>query len=164
MPNKTVTKALAFSAVASLALFSSAALAQSARPAALSVQVKKDVVIKLGTALRGRYVFPNVGEKAATRIGAAMAAGEYDGLENAAFAARLNADVAAMAHDKHLNVGWLHVAGPLSPQATRGQAFARRIEPQLASGVRGRFGDPEASADEAVSPSQIYATFAALDN
>lgn len=112
MPNKTVAKALAFSAVASLALFSSAALAQSARPAALSVQVKKDVVTKLGTALRDRYVFPDVGEKAATRIGAAMAAGEYDGLDNAAFAARLNADVAAMAHDKHLNVGWLGAPPP----------------------------------------------------
>jgi hypothetical protein len=74
-------------------------------------------VNQLATALRDRYVFPEVGEQAAARIAAALAAGEYDGLDQAAFAARLHADVAAIAHDKHLNIGWQ--GGPRPGRARR---------------------------------------------
>jgi hypothetical protein len=66
---------------------------------------RQDVVARLSAALRDRYVFPDIGERAAARIGAALAAGEYDGLADpGAFAQRLSADVRAIAHDKHLNV------------------------------------------------------------
>lgn len=74
-------------------------------PAALGAADRRDVVVKLGEALRGRYVFPQVGEQAARTIERALAAGAYDDLADpAAFAARLSADLAAVAHDKHLRI------------------------------------------------------------
>jgi hypothetical protein len=90
------------SIMAALALSSPAA----AQPTTLTAEARQEVVASLGTALRERYVFPEVGTRAAARIGAALAAGEYDGLDPATFAARLNSDVAAIAHDRHLSVRW----------------------------------------------------------
>jgi hypothetical protein len=107
MPRRTII--LTAIVVATPTLFCLSAFAQSAQvapSAASSLEAKKDVVAKLSAALRERYVFPDVGEKAATRINSAMAAGEYDSLDSAAFASRLNSDVAAIAHDKHLRIGW----------------------------------------------------------
>lgn len=73
--------------------------------APLDADARRDVVAQLSQALRDRYIFPDVGEKAAARISAALAAGDYDRLTDpSAFAARLAADVGAIAHDKHLNV------------------------------------------------------------
>jgi hypothetical protein len=89
-----------------------------AAPAALDAATRSDVVTQLATALRDKYVFPDKGEQAAARISAALAAGEYDGLDHAAFAARLQADVAAIAHDKHLNIGWQ--GGPPPPGVPQG--------------------------------------------
>jgi hypothetical protein len=72
---------------------------------------RQDLVAKLSAALRDRYVFPDIGERAAARISAALAAGQYDGLADpTAFAQRLSADVQAIAHDKHLNV--IALTGP----------------------------------------------------
>lgn len=66
---------------------------------------RRDIVAKLSEALRDRYVFPEVAERAAARISAALAAGEYDGLaDRTAFIQRLSADVQAIAKDKHLNI------------------------------------------------------------
>src|SRR6187402_1419531 len=48
--------------------------------APLDAAARQAVVTQLGTALRDRYVFPDVGEKAAATIDAALAAGDYDGL------------------------------------------------------------------------------------
>ena len=80
--------------------------------------VRKEIVAKLSEALRDRYVFPDVGERAATRIGAALAAGEYDGLaDRAAFIQRLSADVQAIAKDKHLNI--MSPGGPPPPGGPR---------------------------------------------
>jgi hypothetical protein len=106
---------------AALALSSPA----EAQPATLTAEARQEVVANLGTALRERYVFPEVGARAAARIGAALAAGEYDGLDHAAFAARLNSDVAAIAHDKHLRVGWQ--GGP-PPGPPPGAAAMPRME------------------------------------
>lgn len=69
---------------------------------AFDAAARRELVAKLGEALRDRYVFPDIGERAAARIGAALAAGEYDGLADPAFAQRLAADVQAIARDKHL--------------------------------------------------------------
>ena len=99
-----------------------------AQPATLTAEVRQEVVASLSIALRERYVFPEVGAQAAARIGAALAAGEYDGLDHAAFAARLNSDVAAIAHDKHLNVGWQGGPPPGPPPG----AVAR---PRMEAGV-----------------------------
>jgi hypothetical protein len=56
-------------------------------------------------ALRQRYVYPDVGKRAAEAIEAALAAGKYDEIVQPwAFAERLTADLREVAHDKHLNV------------------------------------------------------------
>jgi hypothetical protein len=74
-------------------------------PTTLDAGARKKVANALSDALRQRYVFPDLGEKVAARIDAALAAGEYDKLSDpAAFAARLDADVSAVAHDKHMRV------------------------------------------------------------
>jgi hypothetical protein len=109
---------------AALALSSRAA----AQPATLTAQARQEVVASLSAALRERYVSPEVGAQAAARIGAALAAGEYDRLDHAAFAARLNSDVAAVAHDRHLNVGWQGGPPPGPPPG----AVAR---PRMEAGV-----------------------------
>ncbi len=109
-----------------------------AAPASLDAASRTEVVAQLATALRDRYVFPEVGEQAAAKLEAALAAGAYDTLDHAAFAARLQADVAAIAHDKHLNIGWQGGpppgpppgAGPM-PRAESGVVRADR----LANGV-----------------------------
>ncbi|MFL6857935.1 MAG: S41 family peptidase [Allosphingosinicella sp.] len=103
-------------AVAAPALFSPPIIAQppqTAAPATLSEQARQDVVAKLSGALRERYVFPDVGEKAAARISAAAAAGQYATLTDpGAFAARLQADVDAVAHDKHLRIRSMNAPPP----------------------------------------------------
>src|SRR5436190_749816 len=54
-------------------------------------------------ALRDRYVYPEVGDRAAAKIEANLAAGAYDGLaDRVAFAERLTNDLAEIAHDKHM--------------------------------------------------------------
>jgi len=54
--------------------------------------------------MRTAYVDPQVGARAAARLAQALAAGDYDGLQTAAFATRLTADLASVAHDKHLRI------------------------------------------------------------
>ena len=67
--------------------------------------VRRDVVKQLSEALRDDYVIPDVGQKAADKINASLAAGEYDRLfDTNSFAARLSSDLASIAHDKHLRV------------------------------------------------------------
>jgi len=78
--------------------------------------VRHDVVAKLSDALHNNYIFPDVGEKAAQKINAALASGEYDGLSDAsAFAARLSSDVAAVAHDKHMSIASMSAPPPPPP-------------------------------------------------
>jgi len=93
---------------------------------------RRDIVAKLSEALRDRYVFPETGERAATRIGAALAAGEYDGLaDRAAFIQRLDADVQAIAKDKHLNIFSPTASpprrGPAMPVSEEGVTRADRL-------------------------------------
>jgi hypothetical protein len=57
------------------------------------------------TAFRSRYVSPEIGERAAAAIEAALANGEYDSLtEPRAFAAKLMADLRAVTNDQHVEV------------------------------------------------------------
>lgn len=68
---------------------------------------RERVVVKLGKALRSNYVYPDIGTKAASKISASHAAGQYKGLsDGVAFAARLSSDVAEITRDKHLRVLW----------------------------------------------------------
>lgn len=100
---------------------------------------RREVVAKLGEALRDNYVFPDVAKKAGEKISGALAAGAYDNLSDPhAFAARLSSDVAAVAHDKHLSI---HAQGgpppgrPASPKSVpRAEAGVTRAD-KLAGNV-----------------------------
>jgi hypothetical protein len=83
--------------------------------------VRHDVVAKLSDGLRNNYVFPDVGEKAAEKIGASLSAGDYDSLSDpSSFAARLSTDVAAVAHDKHLRITSIAAPPPSAPGSAAG--------------------------------------------
>ncbi len=81
------------------------ALGAAAQAQQLDAAARADAVTKLSAALRDRYVFPEVGAKAADTITANLKAGAYDQLnEPGAFAKQLTDDLAAVAHDKHMRV------------------------------------------------------------
>jgi hypothetical protein len=74
-------------------------------PAPLDAATRQAVVTGLASALRNLYVFPEVGDRAAAKVESQAKAGAYDGLqEPRAFADLLTADLAGVAHDKHLRV------------------------------------------------------------
>ncbi len=74
-------------------------------PAPLDAAGRTAVVNAAAEALRQRYVYPDVGRRAAESIEAALAAGAYDEIVQPwAFAERLTVDLQAVAHDKHLRV------------------------------------------------------------
>ena len=84
--------------------------------AALDADARRDIVTQLGAALRDRYVFPDVGERAASHLAASLAAGDYDKLTDPdAFAGRLSADLGAITHDKHMQI--LPMNAPPRPPA-----------------------------------------------
>jgi hypothetical protein len=87
-------------------LAASSALAQVPQPPApLDAATRQAVVTQLAAALRNLYVFPEVGDRAAAKVEAQAKGGAYDGLQDPrAFADRLTADLAGVAHDKHLRV------------------------------------------------------------
>jgi hypothetical protein len=90
-------------------------------PAALDDAARRAVVESAAQALRDRYVFPDVGARAAAAVEAALADGSYDDLEHPwAFAERLTADLQAVAADKHLRVS----APGSAPAAASGAASA----------------------------------------
>jgi hypothetical protein len=70
----------------------------------LDPAARQAVVGEVAKAMRDAYVEPEIGARAAERVEAALATGQYDGLQPAAFAERLTADLAEVAHDKHLRV------------------------------------------------------------
>jgi hypothetical protein len=74
-------------------------------PAPLDAAGRTAVVNAAAEALRQRYVYPDVGRRAAESIEAALAAGAYDDIVQPwPFAERLTADLQAVARDKHLRV------------------------------------------------------------
>lgn len=74
--------------------------------------VRVDVVARLSVALRDDYIFPEVGKRAADRLNASLAAGEYERImSSSAFAAKLSAEIAVIARDKHLSISSM-VASP----------------------------------------------------
>ena len=75
--------------------------------------------------LRTSYVFPDRAEQAAAAVEARLAAGEYDGLDEAALAERLTAQLYETCADKHLRV---RVGGPRrrAPAEPPGPETARR--------------------------------------
>src|SRR5262245_28120047 len=68
-------------------------------PAPLDAAGRTAIVNAAADALRQRYVYPDVGKRAAEGIEAALAAGKYDDIVQPwAFAERLTADLQAIAH------------------------------------------------------------------
>jgi catechol 2,3-dioxygenase-like lactoylglutathione lyase family enzyme len=107
----------------------STAHAQSAPPP-LEADARRTVVETAAEVLRSRYVFPDVGERAAAALESALADGRYDELTNAAaFAQRLTDDLRAVANDKHLRVS---AFGPPAPVAG---AAAPAAPPRHQAGV-----------------------------
>ena len=111
--------------IASLAL-ATVSQAQPAGPPApalpqsapLDAAARRTIVGEVAQAMRDDYVEPEIGARAAARIEQALAAGGYDALQTpGAFSARLDADLAAVAHDKHLHVTAAGQAPPPGPPA-----------------------------------------------
>lgn len=77
----------------------------AALPASLDGANRRAVVEAAAKMLRERYVFPDVGDRAARAIESALGAGDYNSLDQPrAFAQRLTDDLRAIAKDKHLRV------------------------------------------------------------
>jgi hypothetical protein len=77
----------------------------AALPASLDGANRRAVVEAAAKMLRERYVFPDVGDRAARAIESALGAGDYNSLDQPrAFAERLTDDLRAVAKDKHLRV------------------------------------------------------------
>ena len=74
-------------------------------PGPLDAAGRTAVVNAAANALRERYVYPDVGRRAAEAIETALAAGKYDEIVQPwALAERLTADLQDVAHDKHMRV------------------------------------------------------------
>lgn len=104
--------------------------------AALTAAERQEIVSKLVGALRDRYVSPEVAEKAAAKVQAGLAAGAYAALDDpSAFATRLTADLAGVAHDKHMRVMSL-MAPPPGPMRAmpRGEGGVFRAD-RIAGGI-----------------------------
>lgn len=91
-------------ALAAAVLFAAPAVAQA--PAAkIEAAERRTAVAQAAKELRARYVFPEVGERAAAALEQALAAGAYDAIEDRGdFAERLTGDLARVARDKHIRV------------------------------------------------------------
>ena len=95
------------------ALLVAAATAPGHAQPAFDDAARRAAVAGAAEALRTRYVFPDVGERAAAAIESALAEGKYNDVADApAFAQRLTADLQAVARDKHLRV---NAFGPPAP-------------------------------------------------
>jgi pimeloyl-ACP methyl ester carboxylesterase len=104
-PAAQMSLVLAAYAIANLAQAQPAATNGGPAKATLDGAARQAVVAQLATALRDRYVFPDVGAMAADAVSANLKSGVYDTLADPAqFAARLERDLFAIAHDQHLTV------------------------------------------------------------
>ena len=95
----------------SLAGAALAAAAHAQTP--LDAAERKAAVEQAAAGLRAKYIYPDIGERAAQALEQALAAGAYDPItDRRTFAERLTADLAAVARDKHMRVRSL--SAPLS--------------------------------------------------
>lgn len=79
--------------------------ASPATSAPLDPAARTAIVAQLSTKLRSRYIYPEVGERGAAAITAALASGAYDQVTDlSAFTARLTDDLRGVLNDKHLSV------------------------------------------------------------
>lgn len=79
----------------------------AAAQAPIGAVEKRQVIDSLARTLEARYIFPEVGNRMAADLRTRLGNGEYDSLSGGrAFADRLTANMAAIAHDGHLRVGF----------------------------------------------------------
>jgi len=99
------------------------AIGPNASAAALHIDAAERARAVAGAAalLDTFYVFPDVAKRMGDSLRARLARKEYDGYSNVMFATRLNDDLAAISHDKHLHVNYsaepLPVEKPRTPGA-----------------------------------------------
>ena len=74
-------------------------------PTTLNAEARRAAIESAAAAFRSRYVSPELGERAAAAIEAALTKGDYDALtEPQAFATKLTADLRAVTADQHVEV------------------------------------------------------------
>lgn len=118
-----------FAGLSSLAILGLPAAHTQAPETVFDDADRRAVVEAAAEALRSRYVFPDVAERAAAAIETALATGSYDDIESPwSFAERLTGDLQEVAKDKHLRVS---APGP-APAASGG---AERPPPRSEGGV-----------------------------
>jgi hypothetical protein len=103
---KPLSQALrGFAALRDLFLLLSLLPAVGFAQAPIDATEKRQVIDSLARTLEASYVFPEVGNRMAADLRLRLGNGEYDSLSSGmAFADRLTANMAAIAHDGHLNV------------------------------------------------------------
>jgi hypothetical protein len=85
-------------------------------PPVLDESARRSVVESAAKVLRERYVFPDVGDRAAHAIEAALGAGDYAAVDQpTVFAERLTKDLQGVAKDKHLRVSAPAAGPPVGP-------------------------------------------------
>jgi hypothetical protein len=89
---------------AALALVSSNAAAQPAAAAAASQMDSQKVVADVRRILAANYVLADVRPRLDAALAQGLAAGHYNVADPGALADRINADLSAVAHDKHLGI------------------------------------------------------------
>src|SRR4051812_40298962 len=87
---------------AALSLTSGAATAQPTQTAATQQIDAQKVVADVRRIIAANYVLADVRPKLDAALAAGLAAGRYNVGDQAALADRINADMSAVAHDKHL--------------------------------------------------------------
>src|SRR4051812_29350427 len=98
---------LAGAAAAAALLAATAGQAQGPAPSATAAVAApfnaKAAVAEIRRVLAANYVLPDMRPKLDAALAKGLAEGRYDVADARAFAERINADLAATAHDKHLN-------------------------------------------------------------
>ena len=95
-----------------------------------------DVVARCADLVAERFVLPQVGGQAAARLRERAAAGAYDGLDPAALAAALSADLQDVAHDLHLRVIHHPDGVPPTEDPAAYEAYWRETARTTAGGMR----------------------------
>lgn len=137
--------------------------------AQLDPVAKRDVVTAVAGLLRTRYVFAEVGSKAAERIEKRLQDRAYDSaITPAEFTDALNADLQEIAHDKHLHVGLVSTAPKVSmrsPELRKENYGFPKVE--ILSGNVGYlklnlFADPKNAGDTAAGAMRFLANADAI--
>jgi len=102
------------SILVSLCLLTSAASADPEHP--ITAAERSELVTKLGTALERYYVFPDKGRVLEQALRSRLAHGDYAAISTGErLAAAISTELAALVHDKHLEVRYVDAPPPPSP-------------------------------------------------